>query len=91
MPRLSFYLEPASDMPILTLEGHDESGSLKDRLYQAGGTSPFGLQKCFMGSYWLRHTRVRPAGLVPPWPQALLLEVFTWLGSYCVYFGIWLN
>lgn len=89
--RLSFYLEPASDMPILTLEGHDGSGSLKDRLSQAEGTSPFGLQTCFMGSYWLRHTRVRPAGLVPPWPQALPLEILTWLGSYCVDFGIWLN
>lgn len=73
--RLLFHLEPASDIPVLTLEGHDWAGSLKDRLYQAGGTSPFGLQTCFMGSCWLRHTRVRSAGLVEPWPQTMPLEV----------------
>lgn len=72
---LLFYLEPASDMPILTHEGHDWAGSLKDRLQQAGGTSRFGLQTFFMGSRWLRHTRVRSAGLVQPWPQAMPLEV----------------
>lgn len=87
-PRLLFYLEPASDMPILTLEGQVWPGSLKDRLYQAEGTPRFGLQTCFMGSCWLRHTRVRPAGLVEPWLRALPLEVSTWLDSHCLCFGI---